>query len=388
MRHALFLSLLVAGALPMKLPADTAGQPALRIVSPTGETVLSGVARLEAEVDPASAGDRVASISFYVDGRLACAVTRAPFRCTWDAGTVLREHHVRVVAALHGGRRLVANVRTKDVGYAERVRTDAVLVPVIVRRGGEFVRGLKQRDFELFEDGVAQRIASVAAEDAPLDLVVAVDISGSMEQALPEVRLAVRRLLSRLRPGDAATLIGFNDTAFVVAERETDPKVREDAVELLSAWGGTALYDATVRALEMVSRQWGRKGVVIFSDGDDRDSLVRRETAMARVQASEAVLYTIGFGAGATVPPLRKNLESYAEATGGQAFFPRSTPQLDSVFEAIVAELANQYVLSYSPADPKYDGRWRSIKVRVRNGNYAVRARAGYRLPTSQVAGR
>ena len=71
---------------------------------------------------------------------------------------------------------------------------------------------------------------------------------------------------------------------------------------MLSAWGGTALYDATVRAIDLVGRDWGRKGIVIFSDGDDRNSLTLREAATARVQASDAMLYTVGFGAGASVP--------------------------------------------------------------------------------------
>jgi len=359
---------------------------ALRITSPAAGVVVSGVMRLEAVITPGGALPRVEKVSFFVDGKLVCAVSTPPFGCRWDAGTILRGHHVRVVATLRDGGRLVSNLRTKDLGYAERVRTDAVLVPVIVRQKNQFVRGLKTRDFELSEDGVAQSIASMAAEDAPLDLVVAVDISGSMEPALPEVRLAVKRLLAKLRPGDAATLIGFNDTSFVVAERETDPQVRADAVDLLSAWGGTAVYDATIRALDLVGTRWGRKGVVIFSDGDDRDSLTTRQTAMARVQSSEAVLYTVGFGSGATRPHLRMSLEGYARTTGGHAFFPHDVKELDQVFDAIVAELANQYVLSYSPRNSAHDDRWRSIKVRVRNGRYAIRARSGYRLDGSLLA--
>ena len=253
--------------------------------------------------------------------------------------------------------------------------TDAVLVPVIVTQGGQFVRGLKEQDFEILEDGVKQSIASMASEDAPLDLVLAVDVSGSMERSLDEVKPAVKQLLSKLRPGDAATLVGFNDTMFLAAEREKDQHARERAVDLLTAWGGTALYDATVRAIDLVSRDWGRKGIVIFSDGDDRNSLTSREAATARVQASDAMLYTVGFGAGATVPDLQARLETYAKATGGRAFFPQRTQELDGVFDQIVAELANQYLLSYSSTNAQQDNTWRAIKVRVRNGKYDIRAR-------------
>jgi VWFA-related protein len=134
----------------------------------------------------------------------------------------------------------------------------------------------------------------------------------------------------------------------------------------------------------MVNRETGRKGLVIFSDGDDRDSLTRRETALSRVQASDAMLYTIGFGAGATVPQLRASLESYARATGGKAYFPRDTTELDRIFGEIVADLANQYVLSYSSTNTKQDGSWRTIRVRVRKGGYDIRARAGYRASTQR----
>lgn len=369
----------------MVVSAQTA---ALRITSPAPDSIVSGVIRLEAAIAPEQLLPLVQSVTFFMNGRLVCTVERPPFGCSWNPGDVVRGHHVRVVATLTDGRRLIDNVRTKDLGYVEKVRTEAVLVPVIVTERGEFVRGLKQQDFELFEDGVRQPIASFVNENAPLDLVLAVDISGSMENALAEVKAAVKQLLSKLRPGDAATLVGFNDTIFVVAEREKDRRTREEAVELLSSWGGTALYDATVRTLDMVSREWGRKGVVIFSDGDDRHSLTPRDTAMARVQASDAMLYTVGFGGGATVPALRSSLESYARSTGGRAFFPRTVKELDGVFDEIVAELANQYVLSYSSTNLKLDNAWRNIKVQVRKGKYDVRARRGYRANGPQRAGR
>jgi VWFA-related protein len=293
---------------------------------------------------------------------------------------------VRVVATLVGGERLIDNIRTKELGYVEKTRVDAVLVPVIVTDGGQFVRGLKSQDFEIYEDGVAQRISALVSEDSPLELVLAIDISGSMEHALADVKAAVKQLLSKLRPGDAATLVGFNDTTFIVAEREKDRQAREAAIELLASWGGTSLYDATIRVLDLVSREWGRKGVVIFSDGDDRNSLTTRESAMARVQASDAMLYTIGFGGGATMPLLKSSLENYARSTGGRPFFPRQTGDLDGVFDEIVSELANQYVLSYSSTNLKQDSTWRNIKVQVRRGNYDIRARRGYRSQLPQRA--
>jgi len=386
MKAAWFTTLAAGAALTLAVSARQA--PSIRITSPSADAVLIGPTRLAVVIEPDDGLSTVQAVTFTVDGRLACTIERPPFACTWDAGEVVRGHHVRVVATLAGERRLTANVHTKTLGYAEQVRTDAVLVPVIVTRAGQFVRGLKRQDFEITEDGVRQTIASMASEDGPLDLVLAIDVSGSMESSLDQVKVAVKRLLSKLRFGDAATLVGFNDTLFVAAEREKDQQARERAVDLLTSWGGTALYDATVRAIDLVSREWGRKGIVIFSDGDDRGSLTPRETATRRVQESDAMLYTVGFGAGATVPLLRRRLENYAKATGGRAFFPATAPELDDAFDEIVAELANQYVLSYAPANLTQDGRWRSIRVQVRGATYDIRARQGYRLREPPQAGR
>jgi Ca-activated chloride channel homolog len=375
--------LLAVAAMSVAVGAVADQEPKMAITAPRADTVVSGATVIALDIVPTAA---VQIVTFFVDGRLECTVERPPFACTWEPGPVVRGHHIRVVATFSDGRRLVDNVRTKDLGYAEHAEVEAVLVPVIVTEGGRFVTGLRRRDFEVFEDDAPQQVIALASEESPLDLVLAIDISGSMEGALAEVKSAVKQLLSQLRTGDAATLIGFNDNTFLVAEREKDQQAREEAVDLLSAWGGTALYDATVRAVELVGRNPGRKGVVVFSDGDDRHSLTSPETAAARVQGGNAMLYTVGFGAGASVTTLRDRLQHYASATGGRAFFPRQSVELAQVFGHIVAELSNQYVLSYVSTNTRKDGAWRAIRVKVRSGKYEVRARRGYQAHAPQRA--
>jgi VWFA-related protein len=88
------------------------------------------------------------------------------------------------------------------------------------------------------------------------------------------------------------------------------------------------------------------------------------------------------------VAHLRQSLETYARATGGRPFFPKNLEALDGVFDEIVAELAHQYVLSYSSTNTRQDGRWRDIKVQVRSGKYDIRARRGYRAGSALQAQR
>jgi len=100
---------------------------------------------------------------------------------------------------------------------------------------------------------------------------------------------------------------------------------------------------------------------------------------MARVQSSDAMLFTIAFGRGAEVPTLRRGLEEYARVSGGRAFFAANSKDLDAVFSTIVEELANQYVLSYSPREEARTGQWHRLKVGIKGHKYDVRAREGYR---------
>ena len=95
----------------------------LRIVSPTTENIVSGSTRIQIVIEPEDEIGNVRAITYSVNGRLACTVEKPPFTCAFEPGDVVRSHHIRVVATMTDGRRLVDNVRTKDLGYAERIRT-------------------------------------------------------------------------------------------------------------------------------------------------------------------------------------------------------------------------------------------------------------------------
>jgi VWFA-related protein len=347
----------------------------LVVREPADGAAVVGASRVSVATRP---DGQLAHVTVFVDGRELCTLERAPWSCRWDAGAYVQEHHVRVVATLTDGRRVVANRRTRSLDVNETVNVAAVQVPVVVSGpDGRFVRGLTRDAFTVLEDGKKQRVDTVIDETLPLELIVAADISGSMESAMPHVQEAIKRLLVRLTPRDTTTLVGFNDTIFVLAERESDQALRDAAVEGLVPWGGTAFYDATVQALDLVSEQAGRRGIVMFSDGDDRHSVGRRDESLRRIQEGHAVLYTIGFG-DHTSDAFRKTLTEFAEASGGRAFFPRRAQDLDGTFETILDELSHQYILSYV-STAESPGGWRSLDIRAACAGCRVRAREGYR---------
>jgi Ca-activated chloride channel family protein len=319
-------------------------------------------------------------VTFYADGRIVCTVVRPPFECNWDAGEGLREHVVRAVATLTDGARLVATSRTQSAGYTESVEVEVVQVTATVTDdGGRFVKGLARDQFRVKEDGVLQRITAFAGENIPLEIVVAVDVSQSMTESMPTLKTAVRTFLRALRPADQVTLVAFNDNIFTPARRSTDPEARVRAVDRLAPWGGTALFDAMLTALNTVGKQPGRRSVVVFSDGEDQNSVATLKRVETRLETSDATIYTIGLGRSVRDRDLAGVMARMSEVSGGRSFLIDEIGELDKVFGDIVEELSNQYLISYGSSNEARDGTWRRITVELKDGSHQVRHRQGYR---------
>jgi Ca-activated chloride channel family protein len=357
------------------------GEPRLRIVSPTQDAYVTGPMRLVAIVDPPSLAREVTAVTFFVDGSQVCSIATAPFECEWDAGTRISERLVRATASFRDGRRLVATVTTKEAKFVEAVDVDVVQITAVVTDGdGRFVRGLKQSDFVVTEDGKQQKLTHFASENIPLELIAAIDVSGSMRESLPEVKESARRFLGALGVRDQITLLGFNDNIFTAARRSTDQSVRNRAIDRLASWGGTALYDVIIYAVDLLGRQTGRRSIVLFSDGDDQSSHATIDAAIRSVEGSDATIYAIGHGRAADSRTLQRLLERITETSGGRTFVAGDPSKLEAIFSQIIDDLHNQYLLAYPTPTDARDGAWHRIKVEIPGGKYKVRARQGYRL--------
>jgi VWFA-related protein len=375
----------------MALAASTwlAGQelPALQlqIVSPVDGAYVSDRISLEARILPRDQRHRVTDVTFYADGKMICRLTNVQLpRCDWDAGAVIKPHAIRVVAVIANGERLVATSRTRAVDFNESVSVRVVQVNTsVIDRRGVFVRGLTRQQFKVLEDGRPQAITHFAAEEAPLELVVAMDVSGSMAGAIDDLKQAVRQFLSKLRPADQVTLVAFNEEMFVLTQRESNAAARDKAVERLSAWGGTALYDVVIRSLQLLSRQQGRRGLIVFSDGEDRASQATLAEVDRAVKASDATLFTVGLGRGQEQKALRDTLEQLTEGSGGRALFADRPSELGPTFGEVLNELTNQYLIGYESTNLKKDGAWRKVEVSVPDTRHRIRARQGYFGPAS-----
>jgi VWFA-related protein len=234
----------------------------------------------------------------------------------------------------------------------------------------------------VFEDGKAQTISNFASEDVPLELISAIDISGSMVTAMPQLKKAVKDFLTAVPSKNQVTLLGFNDSIFALTRKTTDPAERVRAVDRLAPWGATALYDVIVRGTDMLGRQLGRKALIVFSDGEDQGSHVTLEDVERRLQSSDVTLYMIGQGRGVSVQRLKTVMQQLCIPTGGRAFTTENIDDLHGAFDELLDELAHQYLLGYQPTTAQRDDAYHEIKVQV-DGHASVRARQGYRAVPS-----
>jgi len=370
-------ALLLAGtAARIAVRAQTPPTPQLDIVAPAADAYISGTTVLRATLMPPDAATRVL---FSVDGKQVCDAGAPPFECSWEAGANIVAHQIRVVADLKGGGRVIKTLRTRSLGFAENVDVEVVQIIATVMDGsGHFVRGLPRSAFHIEEDGKPQSISHFGAEDVPLELIVACDVSGSMTPAMPRLKTAVKGFLGAVPSRDQVTLIGFNDSIFALTRRAVDPAERIKAVDRLAPWGATALYDVILRGVDMLGKQPGRRAMIVFSDGEDQGSHSSITDVERRLQASDVTLYMIGQGRGVEVEALKAVMQRLVEPTGGRALFTDNIDQLQLAFSDLLEELSNQYLLGYESTNTKRDETFRKVSVRV-DGQSRVRARQGYR---------
>jgi VWFA-related protein len=365
-------------AVEMGRAAAAPGADRVSILSPEPGSFVSGEVTISADV---ASGQPITEVTVFADGHLVCRFVEPPYQCQWPAGPRVLARQLRVVASRADGSRLADTIRTRGLDYTEVVDVDAVqLVAVVTDQDGRFVAGLQREDFRVLEDGVPQRITTFADERVPVEIVVAVDMSGSMGEAMPRVKESVALFLGALRPGDPVTVVAFNEMMFVLSQRDATPTQRRRSVERLSGWGRTALYDTIVQCLQLLAQRPGRKALVLFTDGDDVASAVPLDEVERRVQQSDAALYLIGLGRAPKQPRLRDTIQRLADVSGGRAFFPDDTRALDEAFATVRNDLENQYLLGFVPGDAARDGRWHTLKVTIIGRDVRVRARQGYRI--------
>ena len=271
---------------------------------------------------------------------------------------------------------------------------------------GALIPSLSKDEFEVQENGKPQTIKYFSAEtNLPLTLGLLIDSSGSMQRMLPEEKVVAADFLRQvITEKDLAFVISFDISVDLLQDLTSDVHLLRSGLDRarinigggsggipgigqgpipISHPKGTLLYDAVYLASdEMLSKQVGRKAMIVVTDGNDEGSRLKLRDAVEAAQKADAICYVLLLHDPQYGPPGSGEMRQIAEATGGRVIDVSNPKKIGDAFNQISNELRSQYSLGYTPDDDRRDGSFRKIEVKSKNG-YKVQARKGYYAPTS-----
>jgi len=285
---------------------------------------------------------------------------------------------------------LFGQTKSNKSGNDDVIKLGVAMVSLsvtVIDRTGNFVVGLNQDNFEIYEDKIKQNVVNFTLEDAPLSVGIIFDLSGSMKNKIRGSHDALKSFTRICRDDDNIFVLGFNNHIQLLRDYTSDDGEVLSSVLGAQAEGRTALYDAVYMGLEKAKQgRNARKVLLVISDGQDNNSRYTLKEIERLAKESDVTVYSIGImeSSGNTALDLEgaDALNRLADITGGQAFFPGTLDSLEAVCTYIALELRSQYNLSFVPTNGARDGKWRSVKVRVnatqKSSTLNVRSRTGY----------
>ena len=269
--------------------------------------------------------------------------------------------------------------------YVFRSQVEEVILHATVYDDHDhMVTNLDKGAFEVFEDGVPQKITSFRREDIPVAVGIVIDNSGSMRDKRPAVNQAAVNFVRASNPQDEVFIVNFNDEYYLDQDFTSSVPQLKEALEKIEARGGTALYDAIVASADHLKKnaRLEKRVLLVVTDGEDNASRESLEQAVRRLQAENGpTVYTIGLLGGEKQRRAHRALATIAEDTGGVAFFPKDLSEVDRITQEVAHDIRNQYTIGYRPTRPQSQGGYRSIKVIAHAHGYKklqVRTRTGY----------
>ncbi len=252
-------------------------------------------------------------------------------------------------------------------------QTEAVRVDVLVTDNGRLVPGLQSGDFEVLDNGVLQKVDLASFEEVPLNVVLALDMSGSLNaQQIEHLRTAGNTLLDGLKPTDQAALVTFSHVVSQGSPLTSNFDGIRAALNETDTVGQTSLVDASFTGMMIGESDVGRSLLIVFTDGVDTRSYLTPDAVLETAKRCDVVVYGVDVGKRRSSFP-----RDLSAATGGRLIEIESTKDLDATFRGILEEFRQRYLISYSPQGVVAGG-WHRLDVRVKGRSVMVRARPGY----------
>jgi Ca-activated chloride channel family protein len=277
-----------------------------------------------------------------------------------------------------------------------RVDVNLVLVDATVKaKDGQIMANLKKDDFEVREDGVAQKLDVFSRDELPLNVALVLDLSDSIGPFLAPLRDAATVALAALKPGDEVALFTFATEAEMRLPLTKDKNKVADLINTFQARGATNINDGIFAAAEYLLKAppTGRRVIILISDdvGTSAGGQGTRDIVTEAI-AADSVLYNLkipgdnpaGTLLHSAMTPGLVNIGKVMEATGGELFDVRNVANLDSVFSALIQRIKTRYTLGYYTMANGAEGKPHKLDVRLASSfgkkgrDYSILAKNGY----------
>ena len=230
---------------------------------------------------------------------------------------------------------------------------------------GTPLKGLTVRNFSVQEDGRTARVTRVLPlerGEEPLAVVLAIDRSGSMRgKPIRDALLAARDFVGEMRGIDRVGVVSFDDHVAVISRLNSAKAPLLKAIERIAVGGDTALNDAIVKALGLLSPFTGRRAVVVLTDGKENRSTSSRKATINNALEIGVPVITVGLGEEVDA----NALEAIGRETGGRVFFAQESGQLPNLYRAIARQLINQYRVTLR-SKKSLDSGWHRLRVQLK----------------------
>jgi len=353
---------------------------AVRLVEPVAGRTYHDSLRAEADVQVPE-GNELDHVDFYLNDTRLATLYQPPFAQPMLLPPNVGLTYVRTVAYLKDGNSTEDVVLVNSPDYGEKVQVDLVeLYTTVVDRHGRPVPGLRREQFHVAEDGVEQSIRRFdLIKDLPIYAGILLDVSASMSERLDEaVKGALGFFEKVITPKDRAAVITFNGKPNLAVRFTNDREVLAGGLANLTAEGSTALYDSVIYALYTFGGIKGKRAIVLLTDGMDEGSHYKFTDALDYARRAGVTIYTVGIHLEPNEIDVRSKLQRLAEETGGRFFFVERAAELNKVYAAVEADLRNQYLLAYEPAQQGDREKFRTVEVKVDRPGLEAKTMRGY----------
>jgi VWFA-related protein len=288
----------------------------------------------------------------------------------------------------------VAPKKVEDIpDYSLKVNVPLVNVDVLVTtKDGQFIPGLKQENFRILEDGVAQDVTHFSVSKAPITAVLLVEFASTNYVFMMQALQASYAFANTLKKEDWVAVAYYDMQPHILVDFTQDKKAIYGALNQLRIPGfaETNLFDALYDTLDRLDRVEGKKYVILVTTGIDTFSKLTLDKIMKKIKDTKDVTIfpiSVGFivreycethpggcrnahGMGIPVGNMDylqgdNEMRTFAAMTGGRAYFPRFEGELPELFGDISNDIRNQYTISYHPTNSKLDGTYRKLKVQI-----------------------